>query len=42
MSATDMLEADGYLLGTPANLGYTSGALKHYLGDYPPNRNRAS
>ncbi len=29
VTATDMLEADGYLLGSPANLGYLSGALKH-------------
>ncbi|MEO8814721.1 MAG: NAD(P)H-dependent oxidoreductase [Mycobacterium sp.] len=29
VSPTDMLAADGYLLGSPANLGYISGALKH-------------
>ena len=30
-SAVDALEADGYLLGTPANIGYLSGALKHFF-----------
>ena len=29
--AADLLEADGVLLATPANIRYTSGALKHFF-----------
>ena len=29
VSTSDFLDADGYVLGTPANLGSISGALKH-------------
>lgn len=40
LSAADALEADGYVLGSPANLGYMSGALKQYLVKYRSNKAR--
>lgn len=30
-TAVDVLAADGFLLGTPANIGYLSGAMKHFF-----------
>jgi len=30
-TADDVLAADGYILGTTANFGYISGALKHFF-----------
>jgi multimeric flavodoxin WrbA len=30
-TASDALAADGYVIGSPANLGYLSGAVKHFF-----------
>jgi multimeric flavodoxin WrbA len=30
-TASDVMDADGYVIGTPTNLGYISGAVKHFF-----------
>lgn len=30
-TAVDVLAADGFIIGTPANIGYLSGAMKHFF-----------
>ena len=36
-SPVDVLAADGFVLGTPVNIGYLSGAMKHFFdGIYYP------
>jgi len=30
-TASDLLAADGVVIGTPANIGYMSGAIKHFF-----------
>jgi multimeric flavodoxin WrbA len=36
-TAVDVLESDGFVLGTPANIGYLAGAMKHFFdGIYYP------
>jgi len=43
VTVEDFLTADGYLLGTPANFGYMSGAMKHaFDSTYDDTRGKVS